>query len=101
MSGSKKKNNKKSAINCTAIRFTKEGWEDYQHWFESEENKILSRINELIKSCQRSPFSGIGKPEPLKGDLSGYWSRRINNEHRLVYQFDNGALTIIQCRYHY
>jgi toxin YoeB len=63
--------------------------------------EILRRINELIKDCRRSPFDGIGKPEPLKGDLSGYWSRRIDDEHRLVYRVEPDAIVIFKCRYHY
>ena len=75
-------------------------WNDYLHWQKSDK-KIHQKINELIKSCDRTPFSGIGKPEPLKGNLSGYWSRRINKEHRLVYKVENEIITIIQCRFHY
>ncbi len=62
---------------------------------------LVRKINTLIRECQRHPFEGTGKPEPLKNDLSGYWSRRINREHRLVYKVLDGALVIIQCRYHY
>lgn len=75
-------------------------WEDYIYWQQTDK-KILKRINELIKDCLRHPFSGIGKPEPLKGDLTGFWSRRIDGEHRLVYKATNSSLYIIQCRYHY
>ena len=82
------------------IIFTKISWEDYNSW-QVEDKKILRKINELIKDIQRSPFEGIGKPEPLKYDLAGYWSRRINREHRLVYQVENNEILIYSCRYHY
>ncbi len=75
-------------------------WEDYLHW-QKTAKQILKRINSLIKEVQRAPFEGIGKPEPLKHALSGYWSRRINDEHRMVYRIENGALWVVQLRYHY
>ncbi len=75
-------------------------WEDYLYW-QVQDKKILQRINELIKDMLRSPFKGIGKPEPLKGDLSGCRSRRINDEHRLVYAVREKRLHILQCRFHY
>lgn len=75
-------------------------WEDYLYW-QKVDKKIVKRINELIKSCIRIPFDGIGKPEALKGDLQGYWSRRITSEHRLVYKYENDQLLIATCRYHY
>lgn len=75
-------------------------WEDYLYWQE-QDKKIILRINELIKDAMRSPFKGIGKPEPLKGDLAGFWSRRITDEHRLVYVVKDKRLHIIQCRFHY
>lgn len=75
-------------------------WDDYLYW-QKVDRKILKRINDLIKSCMRSPFEGIGKPEKLKGDLQGYWSRRITSEHRLVYKYEDGQLWIAACRYHY
>ena len=75
-------------------------WEDYLYWQE-QDKKILRRINDLIKDTLRSSFKGIGKPESLKGDLSGYWSRRITEEHRLVYAVKEKRLHIIQCRVHY
>lgn len=80
--------------------FTDAAWHDYL-WFQENDRKLLKRINALIKDTKRSPFDGIGKPEPLKGDLSGYWSRRINNEHRLVYSVSGQDLVVIGCRYHY
>ena len=75
-------------------------WDDYLYWQETD-RKILKKINELIKEIDRTPFTGSGKPEPLKHALEGYWSRRINREHRLVYKVTNQELLIIQCRYHY
>ncbi|MBI4641085.1 MAG: Txe/YoeB family addiction module toxin [Candidatus Tectomicrobia bacterium] len=80
--------------------FTESAWQDYL-WFQEHNRQLLKRINDLIKDAQRDPFKGIGKPEPLKGELSGYWARRINTEHRLVYEVSGGELTIISCRYHY
>ena len=82
------------------IVFTESGWEDYV-WFQEHDRKLLKRINTLIKDTARSPFQGIGKPEPLKSDLSGDWSRRINSEHRLVYGVTESELIIVSCRYHY
>ena len=79
-------------------------WEDTLHW-QSEDRKILNRINALLKECMRDPFRGTGKPEPLGGNLSGWWSRRITGEHRLVYRVTRKAeaqeLEVAQCRYHY
>jgi len=75
-------------------------WDDYLYWQQADK-KIVSRINELIKDCLRSPFKGIGKPEPLKGNYSGYWSRRITDEHRLIYKIKEERLHIVQCRFHY
>lgn len=80
--------------------FTSNGWEDYIYW-QNTDKSTLKRINLLIKDCLRNPFEGIGKPEPLKGNLSGYWSRRIDSEHRLVYKFETNNLIVLQCRYHY
>lgn len=80
--------------------FASHAWEDYLYWQKSDK-KILKRINELIKAIQREPFEGIGKPEPLKHALSGYWSRRINDEHRIVYKIQDDAVLIVQLRYHY
>lgn len=74
--------------------------EDYQYW-QGEDRKTLRRINALIRDCLREPFGGIGKPEPLRANLAGYWSRRIDHTHRLVYEVDDGQLVIIACRYHY
>ena len=82
------------------ITFAPQAWEDYLHW-QATDSKIVTRIHELIKDITRSPFSGIGKPEPLKHALRGYWSRRINTEHRIVYKVVDGAVCIAQLRYHY
>jgi toxin YoeB len=82
------------------IVFSEQGWEDYLYWQEHD-RKLLERINVLIRECTRAPFAGIGKPEPLRGPLSGWWSRRITQEHRLVYRAEGDQLMIAQCRYHY
>ena len=82
------------------LTFAPQAWEDYLHWQETDP-QLLARINELIKDILRSPHSGIGKPEPLKHALRGYWSRRINGEHRIVYRVVDGAILIAQLRYHY
>lgn len=80
--------------------WTAVAWEDYLYW-QTQDRKTLKRINMLIQDTQRNPFSGIGKPEPLKENLSGFWSRRIDDTHRLVYSVKGGDLAIIACRYHY
>ena len=82
------------------IIFSKNAWEDYISW-QTEDKKTLKKINALIKDIQRTPFEGIGKPEPLKFKLAGFWSRRIDLEHRLVYQVDNSDILIYSCRFHY
>jgi len=82
------------------LKFTPAGWDDYL-WFQQHDRKLLKRINQLIQEMLRTPFEGIGKPEPLKGDLSGYWSRRISDEHRIVYTVLAQDLIIIASRYHY
>jgi toxin YoeB len=84
--------------------FAAVAWNDYLYW-QAEDTKTLERINALIKECLRDPFRGTGKPEPLGGNLSGWWSRRVNREHRLVYRVsgkgETQALEVAQCRYHY
>ena len=75
-------------------------WDDYLYW-QSQDKKTLKRINQLIRDAERDPFNGIGKPEPLKGDLSGFWSRRIDEDNRLVYRLNNGILEILSCKGHY
>lgn len=82
------------------IVFHDQAWEDYLYW-QKHDPKLLKRLNGLIKECCRTPFEGTGKPEPLKGSLSGWWSRRLDREHRLVYRIANDDLQIAQCRYHY
>lgn len=82
------------------IVWTETAWDEYLYW-QKNDRKILRRINELIKDIHRSPFEGIGKPEALKFSLAGKWSRRIDHEHRLVYQIDNSHIVILQCKYHY
>jgi toxin YoeB len=82
------------------ILFTPEGWDDYL-WFQQNDKAGLKRINLLIKAIQRDPFDGLGKPEPLKHNLSGFWSRRVTAEHRLVYGVEHDEVQILMCRYHY
>lgn len=82
------------------IAFLEDAWNDYLYWQTFDKN-ILKRINNLIKDIQRQPFQGIGKPEPLKFDMAGCWSRRTTEEHRLVYKIHDHKVIILQCRYHY
>jgi toxin YoeB len=82
------------------IHFTQEAWEQYLYW-QTEDKATLRKINILIKDCIRSPFRGLGKPEPLKRNLAGFWSRRIDDVNRLVYKYENEELFIISCRFHY
>lgn len=86
------------------ITFWSTGWEDYLHWQEHDQ-KMLEKLNGLLEECRRHPFRGTGKPEPLGGNLAGWWSRRISQEHRLVYRVSGRAeaqaLEVAQCRYHY
>lgn len=82
------------------ITFSENAWEDYLSW-QNENKKMLRKINDLIKDIKRHPFEGIGKPEPLKFDLKGFWSRRIDREHRLVYQITGNEVQIYSCRFHY
>jgi toxin YoeB len=82
------------------IEFTPEAWDDYL-WFQQNDKAGLKRINLLIKAIQREPFDGLGKPEPLKHNLSGFCSRRITAEHRLVYAVEDGEIRVVMCRYHY
>ncbi len=80
--------------------FSSTAWDDYLHW-QATDPKLLARLNALIRECARTPFQGTGKPEPLRGALSGWWSRRLTQEHRLVYRVEGDDLLIAQCRYHY
>lgn len=82
------------------LTWSEEAWEDYLYWQETDK-RMLKKINELIKDIRRTPFEGKGKPEPLKYNISGFWSRRITEEHRLVYALTDDALLIAACRYHY
>ena len=82
------------------IKFSDQAWEDYLFW-QANDKAVLKRINLLLRDIQRSPFAGIGKPEPLKHYLSGFWSRRIDDEHRLVYTIQGDSTLVAQCRYHY
>lgn len=82
------------------ISFASDAWVDYLYW-QGQDKKTLKRINQLINEAARTPFEGIGKPEPLRGDLSGYWSRRIDEVNRLVYRATDNELVIIACRFHY
>jgi toxin YoeB len=83
-----------------SILFETTAWDDYMYWYETDK-KILSKINGIIKDCQRTPFEGVGKPEKLKNDFSGCWSRRIDREHRFVHYVNGNNLVILQCRFHY
>jgi len=80
--------------------FAESAWEDYLYW-QQQDRRMVERINKLIKETQREPFVGVGKPEPLKHALAGYWSRRITDEHRMVYKIAGGSLLLAQLRYHY
>jgi toxin YoeB len=82
------------------IMWTAEAWDDYVYW-QGQDKKTLKRINQLVKDMQRTPFEGIGKPEPLKENLTGFWSRRIDETNRLVYEVSGQQLNIVSCRYHY
>jgi toxin YoeB len=82
-----------------AVSWTDIAWEEYLTW--QDDKKIVAEIINLIEECRRDPFRGTGKPEPLKGDLTGFWSRRITKEHRLVYLPEDKAIYIVSCRFHY
>lgn len=82
------------------VCFTENGWADYNSW-QQKDKKTVKKINELLKDIDRNKYSGFGKPEPLSGDLSGFWSRRINDKDRLVYKVENNEIKVISCRYHY
>jgi toxin YoeB len=82
------------------VVFHGEGWDHYQFWIDTDKAR-LTKLNRLIDECRRHPFEGTGKPEPLKGNYAGHWSRRMDREHRLVYRVEGDSLIIVQCRYHY
>jgi toxin YoeB len=95
-----KSRNKEAAKADAAFAFTDEAWEDYLHWQQTDP-KVLRNINALLEECRRDPFRGTGKPEPLVGNLSGFWSRRITRADRLVYLPEDGLIYVIACRFHY
>ncbi|WP_158936961.1 Txe/YoeB family addiction module toxin [Burkholderia sp. S171] len=82
------------------IMWTAEAWDDYVYW-QGQDKKTVKRINQLVKETLRTPFEGIGKPEPLKANLTGFWSRRIDEVNRLVYEVTDAPINIVSCRYHY
>jgi toxin YoeB len=82
------------------LTFTPDGWDDYLYW-QTQDKKTLKRINHVLREILREPFIGIGKPEPLRENLTGYWSRRIDDTHRLVYAIEEKAIIVLACRYHY
>ncbi|MCA1322862.1 Txe/YoeB family addiction module toxin [Herbaspirillum sp. alder98] len=87
-------------MSARRVLFTAEAWDDYQYW-QTQDRKTLKRINQLIRETQRTSFEGVGKPEPLKANLSGFCSRRIDEVNRLVYEAPEGQINIVSCRYHY
>lgn len=95
----KKQQNKQTAKNVK-FSWTDEAWEDYLYWQKEDFSKV-EQINQLLEECSRHPFTGTGKPEPLRGDLTGYWSRRIDKENRLVYLPEDNSIYVVQCRMHY
>lgn len=95
-----KKTENKLQANKAVRSWSDNAWEDYLSW-QATDPKFVERINELIDECLKDPFKGIGKPEPLKGDLTGFWSRRIDRQHRLVYLPHEGCIYVAACRYHY
>jgi toxin YoeB len=95
----KKAGNKEQA-KTAAVSWTAHAWEDYLHW-QKEDQSMLEKINYLIDECLRDPFTGTGKPEPLRGNLTGFWSRRIDREHRLVYLPEDKGIYVVACRFHY
>lgn len=100
MTQEKKARNKAAAANNVKVAWSKHAWDDYLHWQQSNQ-KFVIEINRLIEEISRDPFRGTGKPEPLKGDLSGFWSRRISKDDRLVYIVQDRVIHIMACRYHY
>lgn len=99
MSSTKKQQNKKTAKQ-SLLCWTEKSWEDLQYWYQHDQKKY-DTIIALLDECKHSPFTGRGKPEPLKGNLTGYWLRRIDIEHRLVYLPEDGHIYVVACRYHY
>jgi toxin YoeB len=100
MTQKKKAKNKAAAVQNCKVAWSEDAWDDYLHWQETAP-AIVAEINGLIEEISRDPFKGTGKPEPLKGDLTGFWSRRITKADRLVYIVQEGIIHVVQCRYHY
>lgn len=100
MTQKQKAKNKAVAASSSKVAFSSHGWDDYLHWQETD-MRIVEEINGLLEEIARDPFKGTGKPEPLKGDLSGFWSRRITKSDRLVYIVQDGVIHVMQCRQHY
>ncbi|WP_249279108.1 Txe/YoeB family addiction module toxin [Bordetella genomosp. 5] len=96
----KKARNKAAASDDVMVAWTSQAWEDYCHWY-AHDVQVVRAINALIREISRDPLRGTGKPEPLRGDLTGFWSRRINKTDRLVYTVQDGRIIVLQCRYHY
>lgn len=94
------KTTNKAAAKKSAISWTDNAWDDYVAW-QKDDPDVVQKINTLLEDCQRNPFTGLGKPEPLKGNLTGFWSRRITKEHRLVYLYEDGCVYVVQAKYHY
>jgi toxin YoeB len=100
MTKQKQKTRNKLKAKNVSLAWSDEAWEDYLYWQENNPG-IARQINALLKECRREPFEGTGTPEPLRGDLTGYWSRRITSQHRLVYLPEDGLIYVVQCRFHY
>jgi toxin YoeB len=100
MNKQKKAKNKAAAVDECKVAWSTNGWEDYLYW-QKHDQKLVEEINGLIEEIFRDPFTGTGKPEPLKGDLTGFWSRRITKADRLVYIVQDGIVYVMQCRFHY
>jgi toxin YoeB len=100
VSKNQKQSNKIKAVSSVTLAWSDEAWDDYLFWLQKDIT-TFKKINSLIDDIKRTPFTGIGKPEPLKGDLTGFFSRRITHSDRLVYLYESDVLTIVQCRYHY
>ncbi|SIT48710.1 toxin of the YoeB-YefM toxin-antitoxin system [Paraburkholderia piptadeniae] len=100
MTQQKKTKNKAAAVNRCKVAWSSDGWDDYLYW-QAHDRAIVKEINGLIEEIARDPFKGTGKPEPLKGDLTGFWSRRITKADRLVYIVQDGIIYVMQCRFHY
>ncbi len=97
---SKQKTKNKQAAKDSLLAWSDNAWDDYLYW-QQHDFKVVREINGLLEECKKDPFRGTGKPEPLKGSLTGYWSRRIDREHRLVYLPEDGNIYVVACRYHY